>query len=147
MWKRFGLLWLALLLSSEGLAAETQPVGSFKTVKGKVTLVGAAGETVVKVGTKIHQNDAVVTGPDASAGIIFQDNTRLSLGPNSRIVIDAYVFSPAKGDYSMVTRITRGTAEYISGKMGELSPEAVKFKTPSASLTIRGTHFLAQVTE
>jgi hypothetical protein len=47
----------------------------------------------------------------------------------------------------MVTRITRGTAEYISGKMGELSPAAVKFKTPKASLTIRGTHFLARVAE
>jgi hypothetical protein len=137
----FFLLWFS------SAAARDLPVASFKTVSGSVTLISANGRSAAEAGMRLHQNDTVVTGPDGSAGIIFKDDTRLSLGPNTTIVIDSYVFDPGQGRFSMVTRIVRGTAAYISGRLGALAPEAVEFKTPTASLTIRGTHFLARVIE
>lgn len=147
MFKQLGLIWVVFTFLASGALAEELPAGSFKTVKGMATLVSGGQSVSVSVGMKVHQKDKVITGPDGSVGIIFKDNTRLSLGPNSQIVIDTYVFSPAENNFSMVTRISKGTAAYISGKMGKLAPEAVEFKTPSASLTIRGTHFLARVKE
>ena len=147
MLKQLGLITAVFLFVAGVALAEGPPVGSFKTVKGTASIVTGGQTVAASVGMKVHQKDQVITGPDGSVGIIFKDNTRLSLGPNSQIVIDAYVFAPAEGNFSMVTRITRGTAAYISGKMGKLAPEAVRFNTPSASLTIRGTHFVARVKE
>jgi hypothetical protein len=126
MMKRIGLIGILVLLWAAGLNAETPDVGSFKTVKGSVILESAAGQSAAAVGMQIHPNDTVITGADGAAGILFNDDTRLSLGPNTRIVVDSYVFSPAEGKFSMITRLARGTAEYISGKLGELAPEAVE---------------------
>ena len=78
-------------------------------------------------------------------GIIFEDNTILSLGPESEVVIDEYVFAPEKGLFSMIARMVKGTASYLSGIIGHQSPESVKFRTPEATIGIRGTHFLVKV--
>ena len=96
---------------------------------------------------RFYQNDIIRTGAESSVGIIFEDNTILSLGPKSEIVIDEYVFAPEKGMLSMITRMVKGTASYISGIIGRQSPESVKFQTPDATIGIRGTQFLVKVEE
>jgi hypothetical protein len=60
-------------------------------------------------------------------------------------VIDEYVFAPQKGMLSMIARMVKGTASYVSGIIGRQSPESVKFQTPDATIGIRGTEFLVKV--
>jgi len=45
----------------------------------------------------------------------------------------------------MIARMVKGTASYLSGIIGHQSPESVKFRTPEATIGIRGTHFLVKV--
>jgi len=80
-------------------------------------------------------------------GVAFSDETLLSLGPESVLVVDQYVFAPRQGKFSIVLKMLRGTAAYLSGLISKLTPESAHFETPSASIGIRGTHFVVKVEE
>jgi len=69
----------------------------------------------------------------------------LSLGPNSSLVIEAYLFEPDRRAYSFISRITNGTLQYVSGLIAKLSPGSVEIKTPVATLGLRGTRLLVRV--
>jgi len=144
--KRLFVLCFVIAFLMPCLAAgEESPIGIIKTSKGDVVIIRHGQKVPMTVGSRLFQNDTVRSGADSSVGIIFEDDTLLSLGPQSEIVIDEYVFSPEKGRLSMITRMVRGTAAYLSGKIGRRSPESVKFHTPDATIGIRGTHFLVKV--
>ena len=91
------------------------------------------------------EKDTLQTGSDGALGVIFKDDTVLSLGPDSLLVIDEFVFAPMEGELSIVTRMLKGTVAYLSGVIAKLSPESARFETPMATLGIRGTRFVAEV--
>ena len=125
--------------------ADRSSIGTIKTTKGDVTVVRNTAQTTVHVGDRLYPEDILKTGTNSSTGIIFEDNTVLSLGPDTEIIISDYVFAPEKGLFSMVIQMIKGTASYLSGIIGQQSPETVKFKTPDATIGIRGTQFLVKV--
>jgi hypothetical protein len=137
---------IAILLPCFAMGEES-PIGKTKTGKGDVVVIRGGKEIPINIGDRLYQKDIIRTGANSSVGIIFEDNTILSLGPKSEIVIDEYVFAPEKGILSMITRMVRGTASYLSGIIGRQSPESVKFQTPDATISIRGTQFLVKVKE
>jgi len=94
---------------------------------------------------EIWENDTLRTGGSGSIGIVFNDDTFLSLGPGSVLIIDEFVFAPKQGKFSIVVRMLKGTAAYLSGLISKLSPDSAHFKTPTASIGIRGTKFVARV--
>jgi len=104
------------------------------------------GQTIsATVGLGIFENDTLRTGPDGSIGVIFTDDTLLSLGPESVLVIDKFVFAPREGKFSIVLRMIKGTAAYLSGLISKLAPDSAHFETPTASIGIRGTRFVVRV--
>lgn len=146
--KRFFILCLTMMILLPCIAmGEESPIGKTKTSKGDVFVIRAGKQIPVSVGAKLFQNDIIRTGAASSVGIIFEDNTVLSLGPDSEIIIDEYVFTPEKGIFSMIVRMLKGTASYLSGIIGKQSPESVKFQTPEATIGIRGTQFLVKVAD
>jgi hypothetical protein len=62
-------------------------------------------------------------------------------------VVDTYVFAPRQGKFSIVLKMLKGTAAYLSGLISKLAPESAHFETPTASIGIRGTHFVVKVEE
>ena len=80
-------------------------------------------------------------------GIIFKDNSRISLGPKSRLDLKKFVFKPAQGHFSMLNRLAKGTASFVSGKMTKLSPESVVLETPTSTIGVRGTTYNIKVDE
>jgi len=128
-------------------AASDVPAGSVKTFKGMASIVRQGSIVSAKSGEKIFKGDILRTGADGSLGVIFKDDAVLSLGPNSELVIDDFLFSPAEGKLSFMTRMLRGTAAYLSGIIGKLAPQSIRFETPVASVGIRGTRFLVKVEE
>jgi hypothetical protein len=128
-------------------AASDVPAGSVKTIKGTVSIVRQDRVVSAKSGEKIFRGDILRTGADGSLGVIFKDDAVLSLGPNSELIIDDFLFSPAEGKLSFMTRMLKGTAAYLSGIIGKLSPQSIRFETPVASVGIRGTKFLVKVEE
>lgn len=145
MKKLFILSLMVTILLPVVTRAEELPIGKTKTGKGHVVVIRHGKELSLHIGDQLYQNDVIQTGGDSFVGIIFEDNTVLSLGSKSEIVIDEYVFTPEKGIMSMVTRMLKGTACYLSGIIGRQSPESVKFQTPDATIGIRGTQFLVKV--
>ncbi len=142
-----GVICAVFIISVADFAAADNPAGIVKTLKGAASIARQEKVVPASGGQKIFKGDTIKTGPDGSLGIIFEDDTLLSLGPNSEVVIDEYVFAPAQGNMSIVTRMIKGTATYLSGIIAKLSPQSVKFETPTATLGIRGTKFCVQVEE
>jgi hypothetical protein len=107
------------------------------------------GEKVFQaaLGTKLHEGDTLTTGSDGSLGIILRDNSLLSIGPESHFVVKSFSFSPAQGKIGLLARISKGTMAYVSGLIGKISPQSVRFETPVASIGIRGTYFAVKVEE
>jgi hypothetical protein len=120
-------------------------IGGLRKVEGTGTVLRKGQVLKALNGLRIHSGDTLRTGKDGSMGIIFIDNTRISLGPDSEITIDQYLYNPQEGKFSFLTRIAQGTASYLSGLISKVAPEAVQVQTPTATVGIRGTYFLIQV--
>ncbi len=95
----------------------------------------------------VQQADKVVTGTDATVGITFADNSLLSVGPNSAFSIDRYVFDSTTHAGQFDSTLAKGSLAVISGKIVKQSPDAMRVRTPSAIMGVRGTEFVVQVDE
>ena len=78
-------------------------------------------------------------------GITLKDATVISLGPETEFAIDEYAYAPAKNKLKFGSRITKGSLNYVSGVIAKLKPEAVKVKTPTGTIGVRGTKFAVKV--
>ena len=133
------------LVAASAWAAEGETIGSIKTLQGQAAVVRTQQILPAEIGLKLMKTDVLKTGPNGSVGIILRDDTLLSLGPNSELLLADFVFAPAEGKLSLVTRLTQGTAAYLSGQIGKLAPHAVRFETPVATIGTRGTMFAVKI--
>jgi hypothetical protein len=140
----FSVLILWLLFPALSLAAES-PVGSIKTIEGDVIVLRGGQSLHANIGMPIFQGDIIQTPPSGSVGIIFRDDSIISMGPESKIDITEYVFEPRDEKFSMFIKMIKGTFVYISGAIGRLSPDAIKLETPSSIIAVRGTKMLIEV--
>lgn len=141
-------LSLALLIplsSQADESAEPKTVGSVKTVSGTAVLQRGEEQLAASVGDHLYQGDLLVTEANSSLGVIFRDDTIMSLGSKSRVRIDDFVFNPRENDMNFLVNVGKGTAQFISGQMVKLSPESMAVETPLSTIGIRGTRFLVKV--
>jgi len=137
-----------LCVSETGTSASPSPVvATVQKVNGTATVIRQGQSIPTKIGSEIREYDTLSTGPDGSIGVVFSDDTLLSLGPESVLVIDEFVFAPNQEEFSIVLRMLKGTAAYLSGLISKLAPESAHFETPTASIGIRGTKFVVKVEE
>lgn len=127
--------------------AQANEVGQVKVAKGTVHVEREGKRVPAKVGMGIRQADTLVTGADGSAGITFSDNSLLSTGPNSVLVVDRYDFNSTTHAGHFDASLKKGTLAVISGKMVKQSPDAMRVRTPAAIMGVRGTEFVVQVDE
>jgi hypothetical protein len=142
------LATIFILLSMIGNVSPVYASPTIATVQktsGMAAIVRQGQTISAAVGLEILENDTLRTGPDGSIGVIFKDDTLLSLGPESALVIDKFVFVPREGKFSIVLRMIRGTVAYLSGLISKLAPDSAHFETPTASIGIRGTRFVVRV--
>lgn len=133
-------------LAATGLA-RADDVGTVKVAKGSVHVERGGQRLPAKVGMGIQQSDVLVTGADGSAGVTFNDNSRLSTGPNSVLVVDRYSFNSTTHAGRFDASLKKGTLAVVSGKMVKQSPDAMHVRTPAAIMGVRGTEFVVQVDE
>jgi hypothetical protein len=126
------------------LVASADDIAQFKVTKGTVYVERGGQRLAAGVGTPLQSTDAVVTGADGSAGIAFIDNSLLSVGPNSVLAIERYAFNSTTHEGAFDTTLRKGTLSVVSGKIAKQSPDAMKVRTPSSILGVRGTEFLVQ---
>jgi len=142
-WKILPLLLLLATLQSfaGGIGTITdlshQPAS---ILRQKATLDG-------KKGTLVESMDAVKT-TQGKAAITFEDDTKVQITENSRLVIDDFVYDPknAKGG-KLAIKVAMGTVRYASGQVAKNNPQAVAINTPTATIGVRGTDFTTTVDE
>ncbi|MFK5891932.1 MAG: FecR domain-containing protein [Pseudomonadota bacterium] len=129
--------------------AGTEKIGALRKVSGTGFVQRAEQTQTIQAleGLAIYQNDTISTTDDASLGIVFIDATRISLGSNSQLTISKYIFNPSQKKFSMLTKMMKGTASFVSGKISKLSPGSALIETPDATIASRGTSFLIKVEE
>ncbi len=120
-------------------------VAKVSQVDGAVTIERDSKTIIAAKGVRLKNEDSISTGTDGAIGILFNDETTLSLGPVSKLTIDEYVFDPDRSNFAFVVHLFKGTAAYMSGLIAKLSSDSVSFITPSASIGVRGTKFVIEV--
>jgi hypothetical protein len=143
---RRAMMGALVLLAGFAPAAMAGDVGQIKTAKGGVFIVRGGQEIVAAAGTPLQQSDRLVTKADGSAGITFKDNSLLSLGPDSMLDISHFSFDTKDQPDALEATLHRGTLSAVSGKIVARSPEAMRIKTPTTVLGVRGTEFFVKVT-
>ena len=133
-----------LALAATGLA-RAEDVGQVKVAKGTVHVERDGQRLPAAVGMAIRQSDTLVTGADGSAGVTFSDNSLLSTGPNSILVVDQYKFDFTTHAGKFDASLKKGTLAVVSGKIVKQSPGAMRVRTPAAIMGVRGTEFMVQV--
>jgi len=141
----FSLFIFMLFSGSVFAGVQSDSAGIIKSVHGDVFITGSQMTVKAVDNMRLIQGDSVRTGADGSAGLIFEDDTVVALGPNSEMVIEAFRFDPVNSGLSFVTRLIHGTFSFITGQIAKLAPDNVTLQTPNATLGVRGTKFLVKV--
>lgn len=138
-------LGLVTLLSSGAtiLAQEKVGVDSATNPNAEGTPPHAPARRI-ELGQEVVQEERVVTGTNGQAQILFLDQSALTVGPNSDMTIDNFVYDPQANTGDLAMSATRGVLRFVGGKVSKLE-NPVTMNTPSGSLGIRGGVFLLQL--
>lgn len=134
-----GFLIMAVLMTTPVAAQQPTPAGRIKVVTGSAYIVRQNATLPAKPGDAVFATDTLRTQANGTIGVTLADDTRVSLGPDSEMRLERYVFAPADGALGMVLNFVRGVAAYVSGRMAKLAPDAVRLETPAAIVGVRGT--------
>jgi hypothetical protein len=96
-------------------------------------------------GLALNEGDRLTTSDGSSAIVKLQDGTRMTLRPNSDIVLQRYQFKEGAQDNSMVMQLLRGGLRAITGLISKNAPNSTRIQTPTATIGIRGTDFDARI--
>jgi hypothetical protein len=128
-----------LLAATPALAQQPSAAGRIKLVSGSAFVLRAKGQEPAQAGQLVYQADTLRTGTNGRLGIVLEDDTRISLGPDSEIRLDRFAYKPAEGVLGFVLRVSRGVAAYVSGRIAKLAPDSIRLETPAAIVGVRGT--------
>jgi hypothetical protein len=126
--------------------ASGQSVGEveFSRGVGFAQTTGQSPRTLGK-GLPLKEGDRLTTSEGASAIVKLQDGTRMTVRPNSEMVIQQFQFKESSPDNNMVMQLLRGGFRAITGLISKNSPNAAKVVTRTATIGIRGTDFDARL--
>jgi len=143
---RFGGVVAFVLASVTPVAAQQAvPAGHIKTVSGGAFVVRENATIPARPGEAIFASDVLRTSVGGAIGITLKDDTRISLGSDSEVRIDRYVYAPGEGGLGMVLKFVRGVAVYVSGRIAKLAPDSIRLESPAAIIGVRGTTLAIRV--
>ena len=125
------LLAGAVFLHADPSVAQNK-IGVAAAVKNQVT--GNARPLVA--GSDVRVREVVRTGADSMAQLLFLDETSLSIGPQSEVTLDRFVYDPNRRAGNVVFNTGRGVFRFVSGSQ---QPTSYQIKTPVATIGVRGT--------
>jgi len=142
----FIILCLALILTT--LPVRSESIGDVTLSKGNSVIDRKDGEKDVKVekNLDIFSYDTVKTGKGQVA-IEFLDETRVDITQHSKLIIDDFVYDPNAKTGKLSLKATLGTVRYASGQIAKNSAQNISIKTPTATVSVRGTDFAMTIDE
>lgn len=138
-----------LLVTFSLLAMAAQPafanIGRVKQTVGTASIERKGARVDPVVGTSLLPGDVLVTGKGGQIAVTFADNTRFSVGPNSRVAVDTFTFDRTTRSGAFETRVEKGSLGVVSGQIAKSRRDAMKVRTPTSLLGVRGTRFIVNV--
>jgi hypothetical protein len=142
-----GVLALVLAIAAPAAAQQQSAAGRIKVVSGSAFILRGGESLPARAGELVFAADGLRTGDGGSVGVTLKDDTRLSLGPNSEVRLERFVYAPGSGGLGMVIQFVRGVAAYVSGRIARMAPDSIRLETPSAIVGVRGTSLAIRVGE
>ena len=132
---------ISLLAASPAFAE----IGRIKSNVGMAQVVRGNKAIPATPGLKLEATDQLVTGKDGRMGIAFTDDTRIAVGPNSKIVLATYKYDRTQQTGQFIARVNKGSLGVVSGKIAKSAKDAMQVHTPTTILGVRGTRFVVDV--
>lgn len=120
------------------MRGEAGGVGVNTLVENDVTTASAGQDewTPAVLGGDVYFGDRIATAADSRLEVRLLDRSNLSVGSNARLTIDRFVYDPSRNAAGALVSVLTGAFRYASD---EGKPEQVSFRTPGATIGIRGT--------
>lgn len=131
-------LFMLLLAAAPALA----DIGRIKRAVGAAAVQRGKQRLPAAPGLVVEEGDVLVTGRDGRISLTFIDNTRFSAGPNSRVAVSEFRFDRTTQKGTFVTSVDRGSLAVVSGQIAKSGRDAMKVRTPTSLLGVRGTRFV-----
>jgi hypothetical protein len=121
---------------SAGYAAPE--AGKAVAVVQSATSTGSNGRRTLKAGMSVSIGERIRTNSGGQVQLVFTDDTKMVVGPNSSLVIESYLFRSKSTVNKFAVKALGGSFRFITGN----SPKkAYSIKTPAATIGVRGTSF------
>jgi len=124
--------------------AEPTPdyVGKAKLGRSQAELIRENESQVLANVVDLITQDKIKTDTLGRAAVELNDNSRYVVGPNSEFVIEDFRYSPSKTE-SFIAKLNLlvGAISVKTGKIGKKSKDVYEFKTPAATVGVRGTEY------
>src|SRR6266567_3343078 len=125
------------------LAQERVGVNSAVNPEATGALPGAPPRRLL-IGQDVIFNEHITTAASGQTQLLFLDESSMSVGPNSDLTIDQFVYDPRTGTGQLAMSATRGLLRYVGGKLSKQN-EAVTLRAATATLAVRGGAFIVQI--
>lgn len=127
-------------------ASSALKVGIVAAVKGAVKIAsqGQVGQ-IAGSGQPVFLGDEISTDQGGSLQILLLDQTVFTIGPNSAIVIDKFVYDPETSDGEVKAKVVKGVFRFVTGKIGQKKPQQMEVALPAGTIGIRGTIVAGEV--
>lgn len=97
-----------------------------------------SADRILEVGADVSVGELIVTGSAGQVQIVFDDDTRLVVGPRSSLLIETYLMASSNTAQQLTINALGGSFRFITGN----SPKpAYSINTPTAAIAVRGTEF------
>lgn len=138
-------LGIFLWVTTQSFAAT--PQGYVHEVRGDVRVaVGSAPPVAIEKNRGLVNNSTITTGPNSNAVLKFIDGTVIALNENTSFQIQKYEYNAqSPSTMSALFSMLRGGLRTITGAVSAQNRDAFRLTTPTATIGIRGTEFLAQL--
>ena len=126
---------IAIALSATavlGIPAFAQQVGTASAVNPAATV----NLRTITIGSSIAHMERIRTQATGSVQVLFIDKTSMTVGPNSDVTVDNYVFDPKAGTGNLVATVGKGAIRFVGGLISHNG--TAEIKTATAIVGIRG---------
>jgi hypothetical protein len=118
-------------------------------VIGKATAihVGQPAAVPVKLREDVYFKDVIETQASSRTKALFEDDSILTVGENSRVEVNEFIYDPANNQRSTILRLFQGKARALVGKLFAGLGSRFEVHTPTAVAAARGTYFVVWIEE
>jgi hypothetical protein len=147
---RLSMIGISLVASvPPAQAASQDAIGLFTSVQGKVFVThrNVPAPKNVRLRDDVFFKDVIETLPAARTKAIFQDDSLLTVGENSRVEIAEHIYNPEQGSRSMIVNLVKGKVRSLVGQVFAGLGSRFEVHTPTAVAAARGTYFVVWIEE